>query len=624
MKKLFVLFVLLFSVSFTYTVVAQQSLPRKGHLISIPEKIQKFVLDPLPAGDYTVGIGGDFTTIDSAFNKLSVDGIAGNVALWLTDSIYTAPATEFGFLLNGPIPGVGSTSRVTIKPAANKNVIIEGNRNSQLTFLNVSYVTIDGVNLTGNQTLTIHSIYNGQYSFNDCIDFLDNSDHNVVQSVTFIAEDNTRLSCGPGFWNLSGTNVSADSNLIQYNFIKKAGLGIFVSSWNGNVVSRATSNIIKGNRIGSETDSLISFGIDVEHAQNTIIENNTIQNLTVSAPHISGQRTAMGIESYWGNGDIIRNNVVHKIRDSYSSGVGGFGIYLGGDAGNIGNNNLVYNNMVYDIEGTSISNSSSVTGIHLYSQSNPKIYYNSVYLSGIGTNHQGSAAFYINEGCTNVEAKNNIFVNTRDESPYCASSVYSYNYAVLTSDNNDLYYIQNPNNCLVRIGSINYLTLSDWQTTERDSNSISEMPNFNNPDLHLSSLIPTGIESHAAPLAGIDTDFDGDLRNTTTPDIGADEFDGIVGVEDEITLLTEFSLEQNYPNPFNPSTTLRYSIPHESKVIIKVYDIVGNEIETLVNEEKTIGTYEVEFNSSKLSSGIYFYQMKAENYTQTKKMVLLR
>jgi hypothetical protein len=149
------------------------------------------------------------------------------------------------------------------------------------------------------------------------------------------------------------------------------------------------------------------------------------------------------------------------------------------------------------------------------------------------------------------------------------------------------------------------------------------MPNFINPELHLSSLIPTGIESHAAPLTGIDTDFDGDIRNITTPDIGADEFDGIVGVEDEITLLTEFSLEQNYPNPFNPSTTLRYSIPLQSKVIIKVYDILGKEIETLVNEEKAIGTYEVEFNAGKLSSGIYFYQMEAENYTQTKKMLLL-
>jgi photosystem II stability/assembly factor-like uncharacterized protein len=87
---------------------------------------------------------------------------------------------------------------------------------------------------------------------------------------------------------------------------------------------------------------------------------------------------------------------------------------------------------------------------------------------------------------------------------------------------------------------------------------------------------------------------------------------------------TEFKLSQNYPNPFNPSTTFGYSIPTRSKVVMKVYDILGNEIETLVNEEKPIGTYEVTWYAENLPSGVYLYQLRAGSFIETKKMVLMK
>jgi hypothetical protein len=257
-------------------------------------------------------------------------------------------------------------------------------------------------------------------------------------------------------------------------------------------------------------------------------------------------------------------------------------------------------------------------------QDNPKIYYNSVYLSGTGANQLGSAALYIYDGITNADIKNNIFVNTRDESPYCASSIYCYNYSIFTSDYNDLYYEQSPNNCLVKADYLEYLTLADWQVTGHDLNSVSEMPNFvGTNDLHIDDGIMTQIDGGATPIAGIDTDIDGEGRNVTVPDIGADEFD-IVGVEDEETVPTEYALEQNYPNPFNPTTTFRYSTPTQSKVVIKVFDILGNEIATLMDEEKSVGTYELTWNASNLSSGIYFYQLNSGNFIETKKMILLK
>jgi subtilisin family serine protease len=101
----------------------------------------------------------------------------------------------------------------------------------------------------------------------------------------------------------------------------------------------------------------------------------------------------------------------------------------------------------------------------------------------------------------------------------------------------------------------------------------------------------------------------------------------VLDVDDSKTLPIEFALEQNYPNPFNPSTIIQYAINSRQFVQLKVYDILGNEVATLVNEEKAPGVYEVEFNVGQtisLSSGVYFYRLHAGNFVQTKKMILMR
>lgn len=104
-----------------------------------------------------------------------------------------------------------------------------------------------------------------------------------------------------------------------------------------------------------------------------------------------------------------------------------------------------------------------------------------------------------------------------------------------------------------------------------------------------------------------------------------------VGVKEEVAIPSEYKLDQNYPNPFNPTTTIRYSIPSLGrngistyKVVLKVYDVLGREVATLVDEEKPAGRYEVEFNGSKLTSGVYFYRLTAGSFSQTKKLLLIK
>jgi hypothetical protein len=106
------------------------------------------------------------------------------------------------------------------------------------------------------------------------------------------------------------------------------------------------------------------------------------------------------------------------------------------------------------------------------------------------------------------------------------------------------------------------------------------------------------------------------------------KFNSPVKVEDElknrIYSLSKYSLMQNYPNPFNPSTVISYQLPVTGNVTLKVYDLLGNEVATLVNEEKLAGKYEVKFNASKLVSGVYIYKIKSGSFSNTKKMILMK
>jgi hypothetical protein len=86
----------------------------------------------------------------------------------------------------------------------------------------------------------------------------------------------------------------------------------------------------------------------------------------------------------------------------------------------------------------------------------------------------------------------------------------------------------------------------------------------------------------------------------------------------------EFKLEQNFPNPFNPTTTIQYQIPSDAKVTLKVYDILGSEVATIVNEEQEAGYKEVQFTGSNIASGMYVYRLTAGDYVSIKKMLMIK
>jgi C1A family cysteine protease len=128
------------------------------------------------------------------------------------------------------------------------------------------------------------------------------------------------------------------------------------------------------------------------------------------------------------------------------------------------------------------------------------------------------------------------------------------------------------------------------------------------------------------------------LQDTATITIASNDIQSpstliqVLSIKSHTTLVSEngnqitrnYVLAQNYPNPFNPSTTIFYQLKYSGPVTIKLYDVLGREVKTLVNEEKSAGKYSVQFNGSNLSSGIYFYRMQAGSFVQTKKLLLLK
>ncbi len=217
---------------------------------------------------------------------------------------------------------------------------------------------------------------------------------------------------------------------------------------------------------------------------------------------------------------------------------------------------------------------------------------------------------------------------------FFASIVHSGAFSIDTSTINDPG--QLPRNTILhstKTWSINSDNVFDFQDgmIGADLSTLNKKNNFNN---NLCWLKRTNENSPWEYIGG--TILDNHLYNTVpfnslSQFIIADLVDTATYVKDDNLFIEDFKLYQNHPNPFNPSTKIKYSIPDNvilsganNLVRLKVYDILGNEITTLVDEYKPAGEYEVEFNATTLPSGVYFYQLKVGEYVETKKMILLK
>ena len=578
----------------------------------------------LPAGVYTVGQTGFFPTIDSAFSKLTRDGILGGVTLTLIDTLYRAqPGRRFEL---GQVAGSGPNARVTIRPAVNTRVTIRGDSNAVLTFTNVKYLTLDGRSNppSASAGITVHALYNPATGWNDCIEAWGDADYNQILYLTIKTDDFRNVSPGGGYcitFGSLGTSMTPDSNLVEGNLMSGV-LGVCVSAWLTSPPSSPRGNIIRGNTYGQITDLHGAWGIQSEFCEGTLIEGNTVEFMQGTYQTTNNGRIwTIGINAYIDQNTTIRHNVVHAVYTSNSAEL--YGILGSGGTAGTGTGLLIYNNMAYDLQNTSTAGYACIEGINLWSNVNNQIFYNTVYLSGTGANPIGVDALCLYASVTNTTLRNNIFVNVYRQTSGPGSTAVWINGA-FTSDYNDLCADTTFANSYTAYLFSYYRTFSNWQGVGYDSHSISGLPVFSVPHLHINTNSGALLDGRGTSIAGITTDFDGETRNATTPDIGADEFTATAVNEREGMLPLTFTLFQNYPNPFNPSTTIHYGLPHSSFVTLAVYNTLGQQVAQLVNGQQQAGYHNVVFRGDGLASGMYFYRLEAGSFTSVKKLLLLR
>jgi parallel beta-helix repeat protein len=333
-----------------------------------------------------------------------------------------------------------------------------------------------------------------------------------------------------------------------------------------------------------------------------IIRNNHSFNNNGCGIHMNGD-ISMGGDGIISNA-VVEGNIIHD------NGVGGgSAINMDGVQDSEVFNNLIYNN--------------HATGIAMYQidggdgSKNNKVFNNTIIQPS-----DGRWNILVTDGSSGNTLYNNILISHHSfrgsisiDAASTTGFVSDYNILVNRLSDDD--------------GNSN-MTLAQWQSLGYDLHSMLADPesqifiDYTNGNFHL-------LQSAQAVDAGtnlvLPIVFE-DLDNVTRPqgsgiDIGSYEFTSTTDVTEENTSKS-FQLYQNYPNPFNPSTTLSFVIGQSSFVSIKIYDVLGNEVTTLVKEQMSAGIYDIEFDGSALPSGIYFYRLTAENFASTKKMLLLK
>ena len=364
-----------------------------------------------------------------------------------------------------------------------------------------------------------------------------------------------------------------------------------------------------------------------EHGAGTYVEGGGIL-ITLSSPTIKNNliinneaiRVGSGITSAGGGGIRVGDGNPHIINNVIMSNSGMYGgaIVLN-YTGAVVKNNIIYNNEVYQaVMGVSTFGGGGIWVLANFGTT-PKIIENNTI---VGNSSSGSGSSAAGKGggilvwSTSIQAKNNIIwgnAQTTGEQIALIGSSSTFTYNLVEGG---------------FTGTGNIDADPFFETTGFYLSDSSACIDAGDPD-------PIYNDPEGSPGMGM-WPATGTVRN----DMGAyggplskvlGEFTiSSVGVEESFYIPADIQLEQNYPNPFNPTTTIKYSIPSvissgaRNLVTLKVYNVLGKEMATLINEEKSAGNYSVSFDASYLSSGIYFYKLQAGTYVQTKKMVLMK
>jgi hypothetical protein len=494
------------------------------------------LLTPM-SGTYTVGAGGNFTTLTAAVAAYNLGCIGGPILFSLIDNTY--PGETFPIIINSNA-SQSSTNTLTIKPAAGKTPLITGNSTAAIIKLNgADYVTIDGSNAAGGTTRDLTLINTSNNTTTSTIVWLasvnasNGATNNTVKNCVFTGNSTTStftqlLSSGV----VAGANAEAanNNNTFTNNTFTKALTAIAVVG----PLTSETGVTITNNTIGSSVaaSKLGWSGIELYYQSNAQVNYNAISGITTS----NFTLTTSGISVFGTASNItISHNNIGDIKHTNTGGYGANGIWLASTstAANIN----VFNNMVYDIAGWGFSGGRDYDdngyGIILDGGGGYNLYYNTVHL----TTQQPIAgrpaclnvtSFMTTPGSVNV--KNNIFQNSQTNGTHYAIQCSASNAVFATLNYNAYYSAPGGTTALGYIGS-DRAALADIQAGfGQNANSIqpaSAALFVSGTNMHMNPSWPNNIsnwKNRGNPIAGYTEDYDNTTRNGYTPDLGADEW----------------------------------------------------------------------------------------------------
>lgn len=539
----------------------------------------------------------------------------------------------------------------------------------------------DGSTIDGNNQITLSGLLSLSLE-NDCtIQGLRIQDGIVGIDVS---GSNNKIGLVGGNYNeivnclSAGISLNGPSNKVYNNFIgitsnnqlMPNGAGVLITESNneigkdvigadniicGNTVAGiligfGNSNIIENNYIGTNIDADTGLGNVIGVVINS--DQNLIGGSSVFSPNIiSGNQIGISINAAppdtYADQNLIVNNIIglSKFQDKAIPNNDGISITNG-----------VTNAKIYD----NVISGNTSTGIGIFAYDN--VSYTTghlIYRNKIGINKNGvqfgngnGISIYgnVEDVTIGVDEINNYAPNTiignSEGGGIDISSIQGFSPSEIVFRKNILH-SNTINN--IYIDSLSNLGLSRPQGIVFSSNTISgthPLPSII-IDIYKANrfeLAPSAYEWLGSTTTSATGNFSFLINDpsvsavtltATNPFTGSTSgfarYDLVTAVDETESIPTDFALSQNYPNPFNPSTTIKYTIPsvistkgRNLNVQLKVYDVLGNEVATLVNEVKPAGSYVVDFNASQLSSGIYFYNLQAGSFIQTKKMTLIK
>jgi len=520
----------------------------------IGPKILGTVSVPTPlSGTYTIGAtGADYPTITSAISALNSLGVSGPVTFLLKDTAYTAATETFPLIINS-FAGSSATNTVTFKPAPGVNTSI----NAAVTLLPAVFkingadnIIFDGSNATNGTTRNL-TLYNRDPqtsggAANRAVVWIASNGNDPATNVTVKYAKIEMLNKNADYNFCAGVFVGNNTAVTEDATASAANNKISILSndfWNvkqavfiNGGITPTTNVTVNGNDMGEAINAeSVLQGIKIKNVNTFTLSQNYIHNVYRSSTGGSLKSSAIYVSDNSTYGTIERNNIVDVVK-TVNEGNLFAGILLSSTAN--ASNILIKNNFVRDVRGYNAGNTYMAGGYGIWVNTGGgyKIYNNTVVQNKLqeGSGNGYSAALFV-ETATNLDVRNNIFVNTQ----LASSSTQSFGVMIKLANTSGFTYLDHNNIYGEYIGYLGtnpdgnpvnqYQTsISGWaSTTGKEQGSVNVNPVFvSATNLHIneSNTANAPLDGTATVLSSVAKDIDGQVRNTTNPDMGADEF----------------------------------------------------------------------------------------------------